>query len=85
MVGEYLDAMSEEMGGAMEALHKELHTVRTGRASPKLLDTVQVTVASYGATMPINQLATVSTPRGWKPTPRVWVTVPWLARPAPSA
>ncbi len=72
MVGEYLDAMSEEMDGAMEALHKELNTVRTGRASPKLLDTVVVTVASYGATMPINQLATVSTPDA-----RMLLITPW--------
>ena len=72
MVGEYLDAMNEEMEGAMQALQKEMNTIRTGRASPQLLDTVQVTVASYGATMPINQLATVSTPDA-----RLLLITPW--------
>jgi len=72
MVSEYMGAMSEDMGSAVDGLKKDLNAVRTGRASPKLLDTVQVDVASYGATMPINQLATVSTPDA-----RLLVVTPW--------
>ncbi len=37
---------------------KELGSVRTGRASPLILDTVMI--ESYGAKMPVNQLANVS-------------------------
>ena len=33
--------------------------VRTGRASPRLVEGVQVLVASYGSAMPLNQLTTV--------------------------
>lgn len=38
-------------------LHKEFSTIRTGRATPVLLDGVHV--ASYGARVPINQVGTV--------------------------
>lgn len=59
---EYLEAMQGDMDGAMEAFKRELGKVRTGRATPKLVDGVVVTVQSYGATMPITQLATVQAP-----------------------
>ena len=41
-----------------ERLAKDLAGVRTGRATPAILDTVQV--ESYGTRMPINQVATIS-------------------------
>jgi len=41
-----------------DRLQKELSSVRTGRASVAILDTVQV--ESYGALMPINQVANIS-------------------------
>lgn len=69
---EYLDAMRDDMAKALQALEKNLGTVRTGRATPKLLDGVVVQVASYGASMPINQLATVQAP-----DPRLLVITPW--------
>jgi ribosome recycling factor len=69
---EYLEAMAEDMSGVMEALANELSKIRTGRATPKLLDGVQVHVASYGATMPVNQLATVQAPDA-----RLLVVTPW--------
>lgn len=59
---EYLEALASDMDGALEALSRELGKVRTGRATPKLVDGVVVTVASYGTTMPINQLATIQAP-----------------------
>ena len=49
-----------KMEDALEALRREFATVRTGKATPALLDTVRV--EAYGAKMPINQVATVSTP-----------------------
>jgi ribosome recycling factor len=61
-VDEYLEALGADMDGALEALARDLGKVRTGRATPKLVDGVVVTVASYGTTMPINQLATIQAP-----------------------
>lgn len=69
---EYLDAMTEDMEKALEALSGSLATVRTGRATPKLVDGVQVQVAAYGAVMPLNQLATVQAPDA-----RLLVVTPW--------
>ena len=59
---DYLDALDADMKSALEALDRELAKVRTGRATPKLVDGVMVAVQSYGATMPLNQLATVQAP-----------------------
>jgi ribosome recycling factor len=50
----------ERMDAAIEALRREFATVRTGKATPALLDTVRVD--AYGSKMPLNQVATVSTP-----------------------
>ncbi len=50
----------KRMEDALDALRREFATVRTGKATPALLDTVRVD--AYGSKMPINQLATVSTP-----------------------
>lgn len=69
---EYLEAMTGDMVGAVDALKKELGKVRTGRATPKLVDGVVVAVQSYGATMPINQLATIQAP-----DPRLLTIAPW--------
>lgn len=59
---EYLEAMTGDMESAVESLRKDLGKVRTGRATPKLVDGVQVVVQSYGTTMPLNQLATIQAP-----------------------
>ena len=69
---EYLEAMADDMEGALESLKRELAKIRTGRATPKLLDGVQVLVASYGTSMPLNQLATVQAPDA-----RLLVVQPW--------
>ena len=49
-----------QMEAALEALRREFATVRTWKATPALLDTVRV--EAYGSQMPLNQLATISTP-----------------------
>ena len=49
-MNEYLSAMKDDMKSSIESLKKSLATVRTGRATPALLDSVNVLVASYGAT-----------------------------------
>jgi len=69
---EYLEALEADMAGALDALTKDLGKVRTGRATPKLLEGVVVTVQSYGATMPIHQLATIQAPDA-----RLLVVTPW--------
>jgi ribosome recycling factor len=69
---EYLDSLAEDMSKCIEAFRKDLGSVRTGRASPQILDSVTVVVQSYGATLPINQLATVTAPDS-----RLLVVNPW--------
>lgn len=58
------------MDDAVEAMRREFASVRTGKASPALLDTIKVD--AYGSKMPLNQVATVSTPE-----PRLLVVQPW--------
>jgi ribosome recycling factor len=58
------------MRKALDTLKKEFQGLRTGRASAHLLDPVQVNV--YGAKMPINQVATVSTPDARTISVQVW-------------
>ena len=50
----------ERMEAALDAVRREFGTVRTGKATPALLDSVRVD--AYGGKMPLNQVATVSTP-----------------------
>jgi ribosome recycling factor len=58
------------MKGAIDTFKKELSGLRTGRASTHLLDPLVVTV--YGSRMPINQVATVSTPDARTISVQVW-------------
>jgi len=62
--------LSRRMHGAVEALKHDLGGLRTGRASTALLDPVHVDV--YGASMPLNQVATVSTPEARLLSVQVW-------------
>ena len=62
--------LERRMRGAIETLKKELGGLRTGRASAHLLDPIVVNV--YGARMPINQVATVSTPDARTISVQVW-------------
>lgn len=55
-----LKEADQAMQAAVEATRREFSTVRTGKATPALLDTVKVD--AYGAQMPLNQVATVNTP-----------------------
>jgi ribosome recycling factor len=60
LIDELLEDARERMVKSAEAAHHEFSTVRTGRASPALLD--RVVVDYYGAPTPLNQLATISVP-----------------------
>ena len=58
------------MEAAIEDVRRKLATVRTGRASVSLLDTVMVDY--YGTATPINQMATVHAPE-----PQMLTVQPW--------
>jgi ribosome recycling factor len=58
------------MKKAIEALRRELATVRTGRAAPALVE--QLEVEAYGTPTPLIQLAAISAPE-----PRLIVIQPW--------
>ena len=51
---------SQKMDKTFDVFTKELTSLRTGRASSSMLDLIKVDV--YGQKMPVNQLATVTTP-----------------------
>ncbi len=62
--------LSRRMHGAVSVLKTELSGLRTGRASPNLLD--PVTISAYGTQMPINQLATINVPEPRMLSVQVW-------------
>jgi ribosome recycling factor len=60
MVHKVLVEAEERMKKALEAVRRELSGIRSGKASPALLDTVRV--EAYGQTMPLNQVGQVTAP-----------------------
>jgi len=65
-----LESMTEKMEKSMESFRRDLGKIRTGRASVDMFDGIKV--ESYGAMMPVNQVATITTPES-----RVIVIQPW--------
>jgi len=51
-----------KMDKAVEFLKQELRGIRTGRAHPGLVEHIKVDVSSYGSTMELRELATISVP-----------------------
>lgn len=70
MAAPNLKDLEKRMQGALEALKHEFAGLRTGRSHVSLLDTVMV--ESYGASMPILQVATVSAPEPRSLSVQVW-------------
>ena len=68
----YKDAESR-MKKSIEHLVHELSRIRTGRATPALLDVVKVEY--YGSNVPLNQVSTITAPE-----PRMLVVQPWEKR-----
>jgi ribosome recycling factor len=60
MIDELLADGRDRMAKSVEAMRHEFGSVRTGRASPALLD--RISVDYYGAVTPLKQLATVTAP-----------------------
>ena len=65
-----LGDVKRRMQGAISALKHDLNSLRTGRASPSLLDPLQVD--AYGSAMSMNQVATVSVPEPRLLSVQVW-------------
>lgn len=70
MIDEVLSNANTKMHKAIEALRRELVTIRTGRANPGLVEHIQVDY--YGTLTPLNQLASISIPEA-----RLLIIHPW--------
>ena len=70
MIKEVLDELGERMQKSVEALQDDLLSIRTGRASPALVE--KLAVEYYGTATPLNQMASIAAPE-----PRLLVIRPW--------
>jgi ribosome recycling factor len=70
MIEDALFNAEEKMESSLEVLNHELATIRTGRATPGLVDHIRADYA--GVPTPLNQLATISVPEA-----RLIVIQPW--------
>ena len=70
MIRDVLADVERRMGSTLEAVKRELASVRTGRASLAILDGVRVDY--YGTETPLSQVATLSIPE-----PSLIVAQPW--------
>jgi ribosome recycling factor len=70
MIQDVIKDADGRMSKALDALRRDLTSVRTGRANPSILD--RVMVEYYGTNSPINQVASISVPES-----RMLVIQPW--------
>ncbi|MBN1781333.1 ribosome recycling factor [bacterium] len=70
MIELIVDDAKDRMEKSVSSTHQELGTVRTGRATPSLLDSVKVDY--YGSMMPLKQVANIAVPE-----PRMLTVHPW--------
>jgi ribosome recycling factor len=70
MINEVLEEIRDRMQKSVEALQDDLLSIRTGRASPSLVD--RLPVDYYGTPTPLNQMASIAAPE-----PRLLVIRPW--------
>ncbi len=70
MLKEIKEHSETKMEKSVSLLVQELSKLRTGRASPALLESVKVEY--YGSVLPLNQVATISIPE-----PRLMIIQPW--------
>ena len=61
---------NQKMDKTIDVFSKELNSLRTGRANANMLDIIKVEV--YGQKMPVNQLATITTPEPRTINVQVW-------------
>ena len=62
--------LTRRMDGALETLRREFSGLRSGRASPALLEPVRVD--AYGSEMPLPQVGTIAVPEARMITVQVW-------------
>jgi len=72
MTEEYLEEMKQDFTKILSAFGTALQSIRTGRASPQLIEGVSIMVSSYGSSMPLRQLATITSPDA-----RLLLVNPW--------
>ncbi|NOR62507.1 MAG: ribosome recycling factor [Rhodobacteraceae bacterium] len=65
-----IDSLSSRMDGALAAMRRDFTTLRTGRASASMLDSIHV--EAYGARTPLAQVATINVPEPRMVTVNVW-------------
>ena len=65
-----IDDLKRRMNGAVDVLKDEFGGLRTGRATPALLEPIQVD--AYGSSMPMNQVGTISAPDARMLSVQVW-------------
>lgn len=70
MSKELISDLQRKMTGAFDIVHKDFSGLRTGRASPSLLESV--VVEAYGSRMHINQVGNISVPEPRLLTVQVW-------------
>ncbi len=70
MIEDTLSDAEHRMQSAVQALDRDLDTVRTGRARPALVEALKIEY--YGTPTPLNQLATINAPE-----PRLITIQPW--------
>ncbi len=70
MSKETIDKLRERMEAAFEIVHKDFSGLRTGRASPSLLESV--TVDAYGSRMHIHQVGNINVPEPRLLTVQIW-------------
>ena len=70
MLKDLMAEASGKMEKAIDVLVEDLRTIRTGRATPALLD--RIVVEYYGTMTPLNQVSTISAPE-----PRMLTIRPW--------
>ena len=70
MIDDILSETSTKMAKTIEAMKREMATIRTGRASPALVDHIKVDY--HGVPTPLNQMATISAPEA-----RLLLIQPW--------
>ncbi len=62
MAGDFEKECAAAMNKAIEYFKQELRGVRTGRASPGLVEHLKIEVPSYGSTMELRELASITAP-----------------------
>lgn len=70
MINDVLRETEGQMKKSVNSLRQDLGTIRTGRASPKLVERVQVDY--YGTMTPLNQIASISAPEARLLTIKPW-------------